>query len=415
MLIQFNFKNFKSFRDDVSLDFSATSIKEYNDRVIKIGNEKILPVSAIFGANAHGKSNVIEAFQYMDFYVRKSFGFSENKNNQFQKPTPFLFDEDTVDSESHFEVYFIDDDDNAKTYNYGFTISKEGVNEEWLNYKAKSARTYTKIFYRNEKENVLELDKIPKKSRENIKIALGRKALVVSLGAMLQIDIFKHIMNFFDNNIFANFGDSFEDSLLSSNLPEGFKNNEEVRKNVVDYLSAFDDSIIGFEVEEDAQTQPVYSIHKMVDSDKTVKMPLESESAGTLKMFSLYPFLNYILKTGGVLVIDELNSKLHPLLVRAFLITFLNPKINKNHAQILFTSHDAWQLSSNGLRRDEIWFVEKDSKGISTLYSLADFVDEEGSKIRKDANYEKNYLLGKYGAVPTLKDFDMLIDKSNNT
>lgn len=85
----------------------------------------------------------------------------------------------------------------------------------------------------------------------------------------------------------------------------------------------------------------------------------------------------------------------------------LNPEINTNHAQLVFTTHDTWQLSNQLLRRDEIWFVEKDERGISTLYSLADFMDEAGSRIRKDESYEKNYLIGKYGAIPTLKSIDI--------
>ena len=124
-------------------------------------------------------------------------------------------------------------------------------------------------------------------------------------------------------------------------------------------------------------------------------------------MFALYPMLQDVLSTGGVLFVDELNARLHPLLVRTFVITFLNPEINTKHAQLIFTSHDSWQLNGNMLRRDEIWFTEKDYDGVSTLYSLADFVDEDGVKIRKDENYEKNYLLGKNGAIPTLKYFDM--------
>ena len=104
---------------------------------------------------------------------------------------------------------------------------------------------------------------------------------------------------------------------------------------------------------------------------------------------------------------DELNARLHPLLVRDFLITFLNPEINPNHAQLIFTTHDSWLLSNNLLRRDEIWFTEKGGSGVTTLYSLADCMDEDGVKIRKDESYEKNYLLGKYGAVPALKYFDM--------
>lgn len=108
---------------------------------------------------------------------------------------------------------------------------------------------------------------------------------------------------------------------------------------------------------------------------------------------------------------DELNARLHPLLVRNFIVTFLNPQINKNHSQLIFTTHDTWQLSNQLLRRDEIWFTEKDDLGLSTLYSLADFVDEDGIRIRKDESYEKNYLLGKYGAIPSLKTIDFLKEK----
>ena len=145
----------------------------------------------------------------------------------------------------------------------------------------------------------------------------------------------------------------------------------------------------------------------MIDSNQTTSIPLQHESAGTLKMFALYPMLEDVLSTGGVMFIDELNARLHPLLVRAFIITFLNPEINTKHAQLIFTSHDSWQLNGNMLRRDEIWFSEKNIDGVSNLYSLADFVDEDGVKIRKDENYEKNYLLGKYGAIPSLSNFDM--------
>ena len=140
-------------------------------------------------------------------------------------------------------------------------------------------------------------------------------------------------------------------------------------------------------------------------------MPLSEESAGTLKMFSLYPSLKETLSSGGVLFVDELNARLHPLLVRNFVLTFLNPELNPNHAQIVFTAHDTWQMSNNLLRRDEIWFTDKDADGISKLYSLADFTDNEGSKIRKDENYEKNYLLGKYGAIPSLKSIALLEGK----
>ena len=104
---------------------------------------------------------------------------------------------------------------------------------------------------------------------------------------------------------------------------------------------------------------------------------------------------------------DDLDVHLHPLLVRDLLILFLDPETNPRHAQLIFTTHDVWQLSNGLLRRDEIWFAAKAPSGVSTLYSLADFLDEDGAKIRKDESYTKNYLLGKYGAIPALKAFDL--------
>ncbi|NLL72102.1 MAG: ATP-binding protein [Clostridiales bacterium] len=419
MLLQFNFKNFKSFRDDTTLDLSATKISEYSERVATIGNERILPVAAIFGANAHGKSNIIEALRYMHYYVTDSFAFGgdsgeKKTEDNFIKPTPFLFDSQSKNSESLFEIYFIDsEEDGARTYNYGFTVDSKGINEEWLNYKTKSARKeFRRIFYRNNREDILDLSGISPKSQENVKIALENEALIVSLGSKLKITKLKHIRDWFLKNEFADFGEPIENFILSRQLPKGFADNKEVQEKVVRYLSSFDESIKGFNIKamidnNGEKTYKIETVHKMVDSNQDIAIPLSDESSGTLKMFSLYPMLQEVLEVGGVFFVDELNARLHPLLVRTFIITFLNPEINKNNAQLVFTSHNTWQLSGNGLRRDEIWFTDKDHKGISTLYSLADFVDEDGYKIRKDENYEKNYLLGKYGAIPSMKYFNI--------
>ena len=419
MLLQFNFKNFKSFRDDTTLDMTATRISEFNNHIVTVANEKVLPVAAIFGANASGKSNVQEAFRYMAMYVRNSLDYGDEADNKkkkskFFKPTPFLFDTNSKTAESSFEVYFIDSEENgAKTYNYGFTVNSTGVCEEWLNCKSKTSRgLYKKIFYRSGEE--YEFDGLPTKSQENIRVALEKETLIVSLGAKLKIAKLKFIRDWFINNDFADFGRPIENFFLSQLIPDGFAEDKNVQQKVVDYFSTFDPSIIGFNVEvlksdndDEDEHLKIDAIHQMIGSDKIGSIPLQNESAGTLKMFALYPMLQDVLSTGGVLFVDELNARLHPLLVRTFVITFLDPTINTKHAQLIFTSHDSWQLNGNMLRRDEIWFAEKDLDGVSTLYSLADFVDEDGAKIRKDENYEKNYLLGKYGAIPTLKHFDM--------
>lgn len=416
MLIQFNFKNYKSFRDEATLDLSAAKMTEFSDRVVSEGNDKILPMAAIYGANASGKSNIYNAFGYMADYVIESFkyGDEEEKFEEY-RPTPFLFDSVSNDAESSFEVYFTIPGDKAeKTYNYGFCVDRHGVTEEWLNVKAKTARRYASVFYRSTEEDTLDLSGLPKSSRDNIQVALEKQVLIVSLGAKLKVNKCKDIRDWFMANEFADFGDPFTNFFLSRRLPKGFVDDNSVQKKVIEYFASFDEHIKDFEIEKlphDAdskeETYKISSLHKKIDSDTFAAIPLSMESAGTLKMFALYPELQDVLEKGSVFFIDELNARLHPLLVRNFLLTFLNPEINTRHAQLIFTTHDTWQLSNQLLRRDEVWFTEKDEQGISKLYSLADFVDESGARIRKDESYEKNYLIGKYGAIPTLKSIDI--------
>ena len=416
MLIQFNFKNFKSFRDEATLDLSAAKMTEFSDRVVSEGNDKILPMAAIYGANASGKSNIYNAFGYMADYVIESFkyGDEEEKFEEY-RPTPFLFDSVSNDAESSFEVYFTIPGDKAeKTYNYGFCVDRHGVTEEWLNVKAKTARRYASVFYRSTEEDTLDLSGLPKSSRDNIQVALEKQVLIVSLGAKLKVNKCKDIRDWFMANEFADFGDPFTNFFLSRRLPKGFVDDDSVQKKVIEYFASFDEHIKDFEIEKlphDAdskeETYKISALHKKIDSDTFAAIPLGMESAGTLKMFALYPELQDVLEKGSVFFIDELNARLHPLLVRNFLLTFLNPEINTKHAQLIFTTHDTWQLSNQLLRRDEVWFTEKDEQGISKLYSLADFVDESGARIRKDESYEKNYLTGKYGAIPMLKSIDI--------
>ena len=416
MLIQFSFKNYKSFRDEATLDLSAAKMTEFSDRVVSEGNDKILPMAAIYGANASGKSNIYNAFGYMADYVIESFkyGDEEEKFEEY-RPTPFLFDSVSNGVESSFEVYFTIPGDKAeKTYNYGFCVDRHGVTEEWLNVKAKTARKYASVFYRSTEEDTLDLSGLPKSSRDNIQVALEKQVLIVSLGAKLKVNKCKDIRDWFMANEFADFGDPFTNFFLSRRLPKGFVDDNSVQKKVIEYFASFDEHIKDFEIEKlpnDAdskeETYKISSLHKKIDSDTFAAIPLSMESAGTLQMFALYPELQDVLEKGSVFFIDELNARLHPLLVRNFLLTFLNPEINTRHAQLIFTTHDTWQLSNQLLRRDEVWFTEKDEQGISKLYSLADFVDESGARIRKDESYEKNYLIGKYGAIPTLKSIDI--------
>ena len=247
------------------------------------------------------------------------------------------------------------------------------------------------------------------------RLALEKAGAYYLLGSEVErLVSVRHIRDWFLANEFADFGDPVTNFFMSRRLPKDFVSDKNVQQKVVEYFASFDEHIRDFKIEKVPQEgdskeekYKIHALHKMIGSYELAEIPLELESAGTLKMFALYPELQEVLEKGSVFFIDELNARLHPLLVRNFLLTFLNPEINTNHAQLVFTTHDTWQLSNQLLRRDEIWFVEKDEEGVSTLYSLADFVDEDGTRIRKDESYEKNYLIGKYGAIPTLKSIDI--------
>lgn len=287
MLVQFNFKNFKSFRDETSLDLSATKITEHEDHVINIANDKLLKVAAIYGANASGKSNVYAAFEFMTDYVLKSFNFGEEDREQrkigVEKPevAPFLLDNVSCDEETTFEVFYVDHQEGTgKTYQYGFSLKGGEVEEEWLFSKAKTSKTYRTIFYRK-KGQELEMSGITRTQRSNIELALNAEVLIVSLGAKLRIDPLKKVRDWFLNNETINFGNPIENLFISSVLPRKFVNSKAVQKNVVDYFSTFDTSIQDFEVEEvvvkDEENENkvfrIHALHKKREAKKWVLYP----------------------------------------------------------------------------------------------------------------------------------------------
>lgn len=414
MLIQFSYKNFKSFRDEAILDMTATRGKEFEEHIIKKGNEKILPLAAIFGANASGKSNVFYAFQYMTDYVKYSFGFGDDSLEQSQmKVTPFLFDLNSAHDVSTFEVYLtLPNDDNEKIYTYGFTVNGSGIVEEWLLRRAKTMRKASSIFYRNEEIGILKLSGLSDGEKNNLTLSLDKRALIISLGAKLKINICQSIRNWFINNRLSNFANSIESVKKYRYLPRGFTSDIKIQQDLVSYLSTFDTSIKGFKVErmeEDREGKPqfkIYTKHQVIGTNSSQWISLKDESAGTLKMFALYQELQDTLDNGGVLFVDELNARLHPLLLRHILQRFLNQETNQHGAQLIFTSHDVSNMTNELLRRDEIWFVEKDKHGLSSLYSMAEYKDETGESSRRDLNYMKNYLCGRYGGIPYINDGD---------
>lgn len=404
MLLQFNFKNFKSFRDEATLDMTAANVTEFPDHVVQAGGERTLPIAAIYGPNASGKSNVCEAFEYMRHMVLMSFRLSGADSPSCPG---FLFD-GAFEEESLFEVYFVlRDGRKERVVNYGFCVNGHSIAEEWLNVRAKTSKESKRVLYRNERGGGRQLDLpgVDAPLRSNIEVSLGNDALVLSLGNSLQVPGLKAVYDWFSRGASVSFGRGH--AMLGRRFERWFKGNEDQEQAVLEYLGTFDDSIrrilvadYELDASEDGGVRnktKVFALH-----DSAIAMPLSDESDGTLQMLDLYPTLASAFERGGVVVADELGAHLHPLLLRNVILSFLNPEVNKGHAQLVFTTHDVWLLFAGLLRRDEVWFTEKDSEGVSTLYSLADFEGEDGKKIRKDESFGKNYLLGKYGAIPSL-------------
>lgn len=415
MLLQFYFSNYRSFEGEGILDMRASGSNELSSHIRNTLNEKVLPVTAIYGANASGKSSVFEAFQFMTLCVLESLSFSDdNKKNPYKlKVDSFKFSE-SKEKPSEFEINYIDKKGKKELYyNYGFKIDNSGILEEYLAFNTKTGvkrkEDYTYIFKR-ERNQKLYLDSSIEKFRENLEISLKEKTLLVSLGAKLNIDEFIRVRTWFINTEVINFSNSLYGALLENILPNNIIESEEVRKNLVSFINSFDDSIINIEVEKisaidenDKDNYRVFTIHKSDKGTSTARISMNEESSGTKKMFSLYQTLLDVLEKGGVFFADELDIKLHPLLMRNILLTFTDKEKNSNNAQLIFTTHNTIYMDMDLLRRDEIWFVEKD-KGVSNLYSLDDITNEKGEKVRKDSNYEKHYLLGNYGAIPNLKN-----------
>ena len=415
MLLQFYFSNYRSFEGEGILDMRASGSNELSSHVRNNLNEKVLPVTAIYGANASGKSSVFEAFQFMTWCVLESLSFSdENKKNPYKlKVDSFKFSENKG-KPSEFEINYIDKKGKKELYyNYGFKIDNSGILEEYLASNTKTGvkrnEDYTYIFKR-ERNQKLYLDSSIEKFRENLEISLKDKTLLVSLGAKLNIEEFIRVRTWFINTEVINFSNSLYGAFLENILPNNIIESEEVRKNLVSFINSFDDSIIDIEVEKisaidenDKDNYRVFTIHKSDKGTSTARISMNEESSGTKKMFSLYQTLLDVLEKWGVFFADELDIKLHPLLMRNILLTFTDKEKNSNNAQLIFTTHNTIYMDMDLLRRDEIWFVEKDN-GISKLYSLDDITNEKGEKVRKDSNYEKHYLLGNYGAIPNLKN-----------
>jgi len=216
--------------------------------------------------------------------------------------------------------------------------------------------------------------------------------------------VVKDVLGWFEYGIdFLNYGNPMQE------LRMAVANSDEVKHIMLDMIQEMDLDIVDFRVEEkENDLIEVYTKHS-VDGYET-ELNLSDESSGTKKLFGLLPFIAASLLTGTVLIIDELDAKIHPVLLRHIIMMFNDMSINRHKAQLIFTSHDLSTMNSDVFRRDEIWFVAKGNAQNSKLYSLVEFKNEKGESVRKDAKFDKQYLEGKYGADPCIKN---IIDWEN--
>ena len=397
MLCQFTVKNYKSIRDEMTFDMQAAAISEHEDRIIEDKDgEQFLPVSAIYGPNGGGKSNVLEALHTLAAKVlRPLYATGDNEERLFlQKKMiiePFAFSEETKNQPTEFEIFFRTE---IAEYRYILHVKRDIVVYERLDRVRMDTGRKSALFERDE-EILLKGVFAKLKISDELSATLP---LLSYLGITYKKnEVVKDVLEWFEYGIdFLNYGNPIEE------LRMAVSNSEDVKQLMLDMIQEMDLDIVDFRVVEDENDRiDVYTKH-LVDGYET-ELNLLEESSGTRKLFGLMPFIAGCLLTGTVLVIDELDAKIHPVLLRHIIMMFNDMSINKKKAQLIFTSHDLSTMNNEVFRRDEIWFVAKGNAQNSKLYSLVEFKNEKGESVRKDAKFDKQYLEGKYGADPYLK------------
>lgn len=425
MIIEFTVGNFLSFRENKTLSLEATNITEYKESTFKSGKFKLLKSAVLYGANSSGKSNFIKAMSTMKRIVMTSV--EKTSASKFEI-IPFLLNTSTENKPSFFELVFLID---TTRYRYGFEIGNSSIHGEWL-FKLEDDNEIP-LFIREENgigvtDDFKEGHGLESKTRGN--------ALFLSVVDQFNGEIAAKIINWF-NNLGTISGLSHDNYRgLTFSLLDKKKSKERL-------LNFFKDLDLGFEqlkfrkekfqesfLPSDLPTEllddiindlqgktiaRINTVHNKYDENGE-KVGFrdfdlrEQESSGTNKVFDISGPIFDTLIGGGVLVIDELDAKLHPLMTAAITNLFNSPEYNTNNAQLIFATHDTNLLSYGRFRRDQIYFLEKDKFEASDLYSLIEY-KEEGSdkKIRKDRSFEKDYINGRYGAIPFIGNFEELL------
>jgi len=408
MILEFSVKNFLSFKEKVTFSMIANSNKELNDNYVEIGGNKVLKSAAIYGANASGKSNLFKILTLVVLMLRSSNSVDINAKLPL---IPFKLDKGSVNKPSEFEIKFILDE---TRYVYGFIADKDKIYDEYLYYYPNGRET--KIFDRTNINEYSYTQKDEKILRE-IETKNAQNKFFLATATNWNFDKTKAAYNFLTNGI----GTCNNLEILKNMAYKMYETNPDYLKDfAIDFLQKADFNIEDYQISqidvpgEFLTAIPEFITKTLPDKPKAYQvlfkhknsdnyLSINEESLGTQMIFAFIPFLADSLKNKKVLIIDELDKSLHPFLVQYIVEIFNDAEINKNGSQLIFNTHDTNLLDLNILRRDQIWFTEKNSEtGESDLYSLSDF------SVRKQENVEKGYMLGRYGAVPFIKnDFNL--------
>ena len=383
MLLQFSVTNHRSIHGNAILSLAATSDREFQDSLLSPdGKRKILPVAAIYGANAAGKSNVLHALNLMRGMVVGEYAKPLMDTPLPQEPFAFTDEEEPTKLEAIFYYGGI-------KYAYGFSFTREKIVEEYL-YHWRNGREGL-VFSRKDGEYVFRDNKLEQRVLAG-RTPENRLYLVTSSewnnketqDAYLW---FSRKLNTLQRN-----NESYDQTLSE------LERNGERKKKILREMMVADFGIVDIVVSGSKENPVIMMTHRLMDEEggeSDYNLLIAQESAGTQRFFSRIGSWLKMLETGGTLIVDEIESSMHPLMTRHLIEVMQDRGININQAQLIFTTHDVGLLDQKLLRRDQIWFAEKNEKKAETnLYALTDFSP------RKGENIQKGYMQGRYGAIP---------------
>lgn len=394
MLCQFSFQNFKSYREETTFDFQAASIPEFSDSLIKRDKcSDLLPVAAIYGPNGGGKSNLLQALSCLiSTVVRPIHDLEKNRlaliMQQKVSAEPFLYDGVSTEEPTEFRIFF-----RTKVYEYRYYLGlfKDRVSAESLDRKMIGGKKPAHIFYREDGE--ISLGTILKKAGVNTDIN-AKMPFLSFLAINYNIPVIAEVQEWFESCIIRSYANPMVE------LTVMVSNDITLKSQILLLLNDMGIDVTDYRF--DTKEEELYLKRSIGEGE--YELSFDHESDGTKKLIAALPVLLLALREGRLVIIDELDAKLHPKLLRYVILLFKNPKINKHGAQLLFTSHDIATMKNTVFRRDEIYFAALDENHSSEIYSLYEIRREDNERVNSTAAYDKQYLEGRYGADPYLRD-----------